>query len=72
MQNDMTNEELNILIRWKKRSDTYKLVRMKTEAIAYAARGVGLDTVAEVVERTEETVRDWLSQWRQGRAEPSW
>nr|WP_229118436.1 hypothetical protein [Actinomyces israelii] len=25
-----------------------------------------------MVERTEETVRDWLSQWRQGRAEPSW
>ncbi|MCZ0858793.1 hypothetical protein OHJ16_12155 [Actinomyces israelii] len=25
-----------------------------------------------MVERTEETVREWLSQWRQGRAEPSW
>ena len=43
MQIDMTNEERNILIRWKKRSDTYKLVRMKAEAILYAARGVGLD-----------------------------
>ena len=63
----MTNEELNILIRWKKRSDTYKLVRMKAEAIVYAARGVGLDIIAEMVERTEGTVREWLSQWRQAR-----
>ena len=33
----------------------------------YAARGVGLDTVAEMVERAEGTVRKWLSQWRQTR-----
>ena len=33
----------------------------------YAARGVGLDTVAEMVERTEGTVREWLSEWRQTR-----
>ena len=32
-----------------------------------AARGVGLDTVAEMVERAEGTVREWLSQWRQAR-----
>ena len=44
-----------------------KLVRMKAEAIVYAARGVGLDTVAEMVERAEGTVRKWLSQWRQTR-----
>ena len=44
-----------------------KLVRMKAEAIVYAARGVGLDTVAEMVERAEGTVREWLSQWRQTR-----
>ena len=42
----MTDEGRDILIRWKKRSDTYKLVRMRAEAIVYAARGVGLDTVA--------------------------
>ena len=67
MQIDMTDEERDILIRWKKRSDTYRLVRMKAEAIVYAARGVGLDTVAEMVERAEGTVREWLSQWRQAR-----
>ena len=67
MQIDMTNEERDILIRWKKRSDTYKLVRMKAKAIVYAARGVGLDIIAEMVERAEETVREWLSEWRRYR-----
>ena len=64
---DMTDEERDILIRWKRRSDTYRLVRVKAEAIVYAARGVGLDTVAEMVERVEVTVREWLSQWRRTR-----
>ena len=64
----MTNEERDILIRWKKRSDTYRLVRMKAEAIVYAARGVGLDIIAEMVERAEGTVREWLSRWRKGQA----
>ena len=67
MQIDMTDEERDILIRWKKRSDTYRLVRMKAEAIVYAARGVGLDIIAEMVERAEGTVREWLSEWRQTR-----
>ena len=64
---DMTDEERDILIRWKKRSDTYRLMRMKAEAIVYVARGVGLDTVAEMVERAEGTMREWLSQWRRTR-----
>ena len=63
----MTDEERDILIRWKKRSDTYRLVRMKAEAIVYAARGIALDIIAEMVERAEGTVREWLSQWRQTR-----
>ena len=67
MRVDMTDEERDIFIRWKKRSDTYKLVRMKAEAIVYAARGVGLDIIAEMVERAEGTVREWLSEWRRYR-----
>ena len=67
MRIDMTDEERDILIRWKKRSDTYRLVRMKAEAIVYAARGVGLDIIMEMVERAEKTVRKWLSQWRRRR-----
>ena len=66
MQIDMTNEERGVLIRWKNYSDTYRLVRMKAEAIAYAARG-GLDIIMEMVERAEKTVRKWLSQWRRRR-----
>ena len=67
MQIDVADEERDILIRWKKRSDTYKLVQMKAEAIVYAARGVGLDIIAEMVERAEGTVRKWLSEWRKYR-----
>ena len=67
VQIDMTNEERGVLIRWKNYSDTYRLVRMKAEAIAYAARGVGLDIIMEMVERAEKTVRKWLSQWRRRR-----
>ena len=40
---------------------------LRAEAILYTACGVGLDTVAEMVERAEGTVREWLSQWRQAR-----
>ena len=32
MQVDLTDKERDILIRWKKRSDAHKLVRMKVEA----------------------------------------
>ena len=35
MRIDMTNVERDILVRWKKRSDTYRLVRMKAEAILH-------------------------------------
>ena len=44
---------------------------MRAEAVVRAARGVGLDTVAEVV-GWAEAVREWLSRWRQGRAESLW
>ena len=67
VQIDMTDEERDVIIRWKKRSDTHKLVRTGAEAIVYAARGVGLDIIAEMVERTEKTVREWLSEWRRYR-----
>ena len=40
---------------------------MRAEAIVYAARGVGLDIIAEMVERAEGTVREWLSEWRRYR-----
>ena len=67
VQIDMTDEERGVLIRWKKHSGTYRLVRMKAEAILYAWRGVGLDIIAEMVDRAEGTVRKWLSQWRRRR-----
>ena len=64
MQVEVTPEETAVLIRWKKRSDTYVLVRMKAEAILYASHGVDVGIIAEMVERTERTVQEWLAEWR--------
>ena len=64
MQVEVTLEETAVLIRWKKRSDNYVLVRMKAEAILYASRGVDVGIIAEMVERTERTVQEWLADWQ--------
>ncbi|ERK58890.1 winged helix-turn helix [Propionibacterium acidifaciens F0233] len=64
MQVEVTLEETAVLIRWKKRSDNHVLVRMKAEAILYASRGVDVGIIAEMVERTERTVQEWLAEWR--------
>lgn len=64
---EVTREERDTLLRWKKRSDTLTLIRLKAEAVLYVSRGVGLDTVAEMVGRTVRTVREWLSGWRRSR-----
>ena len=61
---DVTQEEREILLRWKKRNDSFVLVRLKAEAVLYASRGVEVTIIAEMVDRTERTVRDWLSQWQ--------
>ena len=64
MQVEVTLEETAVLIRWKKRSDNHVLVRMKAEAILYASRGVDVGIIAEMVERTERTVLEWLAEWQ--------
>jgi transposase len=60
----MESAEREVLLRWKKRSDTLVLIRLKAEAILYASGGVDLDFIAEMVGRTRKTVLEWLSQWR--------
>ena len=64
MQVGVTPEETAVLIRWKKRSDNHVLVRMKAEAILYASRGVDVGIIAEMVERAERTVQEWLAEWQ--------
>ena len=61
MQVDVTPEERDVLLRWKKRNDTLILVRLKAEAILYASRGVNTDIIAEMVDRCERTVKEWFS-----------
>ena len=64
---DVTEEERDVLLRWKKRSDSFVLVRLKAEAVLYASRGVDVSIIAEMVDRSRRTVRDWLASWRLAR-----
>ncbi|MBF0697837.1 IS630 family transposase [Actinomyces bowdenii] len=64
---DVTDEERDIFLRWRKRSDSFVLVRLKAEAVLYASRGVDVGIIAEMTDRSERTVRDWLSAWRLSR-----
>ena len=57
-------KETAVLVGWKKRSDNHVLVRMKAEAILYASRGVDVGIIAEMVERAERTVQEWLADWQ--------
>ncbi|RLP06078.1 hypothetical protein [Propionibacterium australiense] len=64
MQIKVTPEETAaVLMRWRKRTDNYALVQMKAEAILYASRGVDVSIIAEMVERSEKAVREWLADW---------
>ena len=56
---DVTKEERDVLLRWKKRSDSFVLVRLKAEAVLRASRGVDVNIIAEMVDRSQRTVRDW-------------
>ena len=67
MQVDVTQKEHDVLLRWKKRSDTLVLVRLKAEAVLYASHGVDVDIIAKMVDRTGRTVREWLAGWRRTR-----
>ena len=61
---DVTKEERDVLLKWKKRSDSFVLVRLKAEAVLYASRGVDVSIIAEMVDRSRRTVRNWLARWR--------
>ena len=61
VQVGVTPEETAVLIRWRKRSDNHALVRMKAEAILYASEGVSTSIIAEMVERSVKTIREWLT-----------
>ena len=57
-------EETAVLVGWRRRSDNHVLVRMKTEAVLYASRGVDVGIIAETIERTERAVQEWPADWR--------
>ena len=61
---DVTKEERDVLLRWKKRSDSFVLVRLKAEAVLHASRGADVSIITEMVDRSRRTVRDWLASRR--------
>jgi transposase len=60
---DVEPAEWDSLLRWKKRSDSFVLVRSKAESVMLASKGVGADVIAAMVDRTEKTVKIWLRDW---------
>ena len=64
---DVTKEERDVLLRWKKRSDSFVLVRLKAEAVLHASRDVDVSIIAEMVGRSQRAVRNWPASQRLSR-----
>ena len=60
-------DERAVLLRWKKRSDTMVLIRMKAEAILYASMSVDAKIIASTLDRSSRTVSEWLRDWNVSR-----
>ena len=67
MQVEITPEETTVLVGWKKRSGSRVLAGMKAEAVLHASRGVDVGIIAEMVERSVKTIREWLAEWQDSR-----
>jgi hypothetical protein len=61
---DVEPAEWDSLLRWKKRSDSFVLTRLKAEAVMLASKDVSGEVIAAMVDRSEKTVRSWLRDWR--------
>jgi len=64
---ELEPEERAMLMRWKKRMDTHRLIRLKTEALLLADAHVATAVIAQFVERSEKTVAGWLADWAKRR-----
>lgn len=64
---EVTAEEMTVLMNWKKRSDTFVLPRMKSEAVLYISEGVDIAIVAKLVDRSVKTVKGWIADWSRAR-----
>lgn len=55
--------ERTVLLNWKKRNDTFILIRLRAEAILYSSMGVDTEIIASSVDRSPRTVSEWLRDW---------
>jgi transposase len=60
-------DERTVLLNWKKRSDTMILPRLKAEAVLYSSMGVMVEIIASSVDRSPQTVSEWLRDWNAAR-----
>lgn len=63
----VTDEEISILMRWKRRSDMFILPRMAAEAILHVWQGADPAIAAKLTGRTLRTVHGWLADRRRRR-----
>ena len=61
---EVEDAEREVLLHWKKRIDSFVLVRLKAEAVLYVSEGVPAEVVARMVKRSKKTVEGWLRDWR--------
>lgn len=61
-QVEIVDGELPLLQEYGRKSPLL-LVRSKSQAVILAARGVGADIIAELVDRSARTVHEWLRGW---------
>jgi transposase len=66
---DVEPAEFKVLRNWKKDRSSFLLVHLKAEAIMLASKGVSTDIIADMVDRTPETVLEWLGAWNVSRLE---
>jgi len=66
---DVEPAEFKVLRNWKNDRSSFVLVHLKAEAIMLASMGVETAIIANMVDRTPETVRGWLHDWSVSRLE---
>ena len=64
---DVEPAEFKVLRNWKRDRSSFLLVHLKAEAIMLASMNVDIDIIAEMVDRTPETVLGWLDDWKASR-----
>ena len=67
MRNIEVSDDKRLLLRLYVETSPVTLVRLKCQAILMRTNGMKLGGIADVVSRSERTVRDWFTDWEEGK-----